>query len=337
MERCRSAWWLGYSLALFLPILTFVFFLTGPHGLMDVWAWALPVLALVLLDLWGPAERRTVPVAAPRWFFDGLLMLLGLIQLSNIVAMGFMVSKLSFGSYEDIWVSCANLVVLRVLAGTNACCSVIAPAHELIHRRSPWMKRMGRVMLMTVFYDHFYVVHRIGHHAHLGSHRDPSTARMDESYNEFFLRTLVQQFRTALDLKPHSVRFGFLVEVIYLMVYVWLFGPLAAFALVYIAVVAVRLLEAVNYFQHFGLTLDSGHATYTAWRCDKAVSLFMFLGLSRHADHHRRPGRTFTELQYVEEGPYLPYGYLGTAIWVKNASRSYRRWVHRSFAPDAAA
>ena len=326
-SRSILPWWSGFSLSLVLPVSALIFLTTGPHAGFAALIWTWPVLLMVVADRWGPGESRPVPHAAPRVFFDGLLWCLFLLQMANVVAMGWMVSRLQWSGGETIVTSLLNLVVLRILCGTNACCSVIAPAHELIHRRSRWQRRIGRLMLMSVFYDHFFVSHRLGHHAQLGTAGDPSSCSADESYRAFFWRSLRGQWRIAWRSQPRTLLIGLGVELLLMGLYLMAFGGLALFAWIYVSWVAVRLLEAVNYFQHFGLTSDSDRSGETAWHCDSAVSLFMFLGLTRHADHHRRPGVAFTELNEVAGGLQLPFGYLVMAIWVKNASGSFRRWA----------
>lgn len=287
----------------------------------------MPVWLLIIADRYGPAERRSVPVTAPTWFFDGQLYLAAVLQIINIILIGVMVSQLRWDSVAIIAPSFTDLLILRILGGTNACCSVIAPAHELIHRRSRWQRSLGRLMLISVFYDHFFISHKLGHHARLGYAEDPSTAYLHEDYDSYLKRSISRQWQLAWQNRPRAVVKGIAVEVLLMVLYGLFFGPLALFVWMYLSWVAIRLLEAVNYFQHFGMTVQSGHSGYTAWRCDSAVSLFMFFSLTRHADHHRRPAKPYQELQSSEKGPLLPYGYLGMALWVKNASRSFRDWA----------
>jgi alkane 1-monooxygenase len=321
------SWWWGFGLSLFLPVSTFVFLLSGPHGAISALLWTLPTWFLIAADRFGPNETRAVPASAPRWFFDGLLYVLAVLQVANVLALGLMVSSLAWGTPAELWAGFANLLAVRVLVGPDFCCAAICPAHELIHRRHRWQRLLGRLLLATVGYDHFFVAHRIGHHARLGSQDDPSTARADEDYEAFFRRSLARQWRIAWRSEPRAVLRGVAAELALLAGFGLLFGPLALFMLVYQALVAVRLLEAVNYFQHFGLTLDSGRAGAMAWDSDSAVSLFLFLGLTRHADHHRRPAVPYPDLRALPDGPRLPYGYLGMALWVKNRSAGYRRWA----------
>src|SRR5205823_2798825 len=72
---------------------------------------------------------------------------------------------------------------------------------ELIHRPSKALQLLGRMLLATVFYEHFYVEHVRGHHLRIGTEQDPATARYGETYNEFWKRTVPGQFRSAFRLE----------------------------------------------------------------------------------------------------------------------------------------
>ena len=329
LRRLGVPWWLGYGLSWVLPVSTLGFLLTGPHPIGAALAWTLPVWLLIAADRWSPVEERVVPQTAPKAFFDGLLYGEVLLQALNLLAMGQMVSALQWSSGDAVLTALVNLLAVRILAGTNACCSVIAPAHELIHRRARWQRRLGRWLLLTVFLDPFFIAHRLGHHARLGQAEDPSTAAVDEGYESFFRRSVRRQWQIAFQARPRSAVFGLAVQLALVIAYGLAFGGLALFMWVYVSWAALRLLEAVNYFQHFGLGEMAGRPTATAWRCGSAVSLFLFFGLTRHADHHRRPAVTYPELQNreLERAPCLRHGYLWTAIWVKNDCRGYRAWA----------
>lgn len=329
-KRFVLPWWIGFSVSLLLPMTFLVFLLSGPHSPWSAVAFTLPVWALIGWDYRAKSETRWMPSRAPHWFFDGLLYLLVLLQILNLLAMGMMLGDIHWGGLYNNATGFLNLVVLRILGGTTLCCSVIAPAHELIHRRARGQHLLGRLMLLLTFYDHFAIAHRQGHHARLGSQADPSTAEPGETYEAFFWRSLNRQWRIAVSAQPHRVWLGVIVEGLLMLGYGWLFGGLALFAWIYISGVAIRLLESVNYFQHYGLTLGAAHSSNTAWSCDSKVSYFLFLGLTRHADHHRRPGIPYPELQSIPHALKLPHGYLWTAIWVKNRNSDFRRWAQRA-------
>ncbi|MEM9735284.1 MAG: fatty acid desaturase, partial [Pseudomonadota bacterium] len=46
-------------------------------------------------------------------------------------------------------------------------------AHELIHRRTLWERRLGELLLISTAYGHFATEHVFGHHTTVGTPQDP--------------------------------------------------------------------------------------------------------------------------------------------------------------------
>jgi alkane 1-monooxygenase len=81
---------------------------------------------------------------------------------------------------------------------------------------------------------------------------------------------------------------------------------------------AVTLLEAVNYIEHYGLErrkLPDGRyerqSARHAWDAYERLSNCFLVHLQRHADHHLNPMRPYAALQPQAESPKLPTGYAG--------------------------
>lgn len=326
-------WGAGFLLSLVLPVATLAFLSGGPRPWDEALLWTLPVWVLIAADHWSPALTRDPPKDLSDGPFDLLLCLLAALQFANVVALAAFASQTDWHSAGAVGVSLVNLLAARILTGTNSCCSGLAPAHELIHRRNRFQRLLGRLLLWTVFYDHFAIAHSRFHHRRWGTRRDPSVARSGESYRAFLLRTIPAQFRLAWRADAPGVLIGLAGETLLAVLITVQFGWVALAMFFYQAAVAVRLLEAVNYFQHWGLhAKDAAHPV--AWVGDSAVSQFLFLGLPRHSAHHRRAGETYPHLRFDPDGPQLPFGYLWMAVLVKNASGRYqtlagerlRRW-----------
>jgi len=333
LTRLTECWWLGYSLSLIFPLTLLGFLATGPHTFPTVLLYGMPMLLVILLDRYGPAEPRIVPGHAPTWFFDGILYGLSLLQILNVLALGWLVSRLTWATPADIALSLIHLLLIRLMAGPNACCAAICPAHELIHRRKPWQRRLGRLLLTTVCYDHFHVSHKQAHHAHLGGAGDPSTATRGERFDDFFRRSIRDQWRQAWQNRPHRVVQGLAVELGWVLLQWLCFGPLAALVFLNQAYHGVRVLEAVNYFQHYGLLRDQYGLSARAWRNDSAISLFLFIGLTRHADHHLRPAIPYPQLRTLEQGPCMGRGYLWTAMLVLRRDQQFRNEAEQVLLP----
>ena len=107
---------------------------------------------------------------------------------ANIVLLGRMFTTQSFWSLDTL--------VATIVVGANTGYSAIVVAHELIHRRSWWEQQLGRLLMCTAMYEHFYTEHLRGHHVRVGTVADPATARYGESFARFrasFLRGLLDE------------------------------------------------------------------------------------------------------------------------------------------------
>jgi alkane 1-monooxygenase len=256
--------------------------------------------------------------------------------------MVILVAKLQWTDPSTILASVTELLAIRILVGTNSCCSGIAVAHELIHRRRAAPRFLGRCVLATVCYAHFAVEHLRRHHRHVGTAEDPATARLGESYSAYWRRTKKEQFVSAwrlesarLGLEPpfalstklwrHEVFLGLVAEAALILGMLAYGGPAAAGIFLLQSLAAVRLLEAVNYFQHWGLEKSPGPETpFDAWVTDSWFSMHVFVGLARHSDHHRHGGKPYHRLDFCGRGPRLPFGYLGMALLAKSFNRRYQ-------------
>jgi alkane 1-monooxygenase len=186
----------------------------------------------------------------------------------------------------------------------------VVVAHELIHRRRTVRFVLGRVLLWTALYDHFFIEHLRGHHVRVGTHADPATARFDESFWRFLARSVPGEFVSAARLAPASFTLGVLAE-IGIMAGLWTIGGRALAAFLLQALFSLLLVAVVNYLEHWGLC-RSGPKIRAAdsWDCDSLVTHALLFGLARHADHHARAARPYFELRLCEASPKLPHGYL---------------------------
>ena len=221
-----------------------------------------------------------------------------------------------------------DLILIGWFVGNNSGWGTLVVAHELIHRRSRPLRLLGRALLCTVLYDHFFVEHLRGHHVRVGTADDPATARFGESYNAFFRRTVPAQFRSAwrLDRRQRAATASSSRR--------RCVGAdhrrrrLAGRARSSSSgrpTTPITVLEAVNYFEHWGLTRAGARpGTDDAWDTDSWLTLYTLIGLSRHADHHAHAARPFERLRHVDESPKLPRGYYAMVDWRRCATRSSR-------------
>jgi alkane 1-monooxygenase len=250
-----------------------------------------------------------------------------------------------------------------ILVGTSSGYSGIVVAHELVHRPGRPARWMARILMGSVLYDHFTVEHVRGHHVRVGTGDDPATARFGESFVHFLWRTVPGQLRSAWRLEARrlgdedmpwrdprlarsQVLHGLLAEWGFAFLLAVAFGWAAFFFHLLQASFAIRLLECVNYFEHWGLTRSGGRVEDVhSWDTDSWVTLYGLIGLSRHADHHAHAARPFQQLRHCDASPKLPRGYIAMVPLAALRNGTYRALMTEElrrrrlgpFAPDAGA
>jgi alkane 1-monooxygenase len=209
-------------------------------------------------------------------------------------------------------------------------------SHELIHRIDNRLEPfLGRIMLATVCYLHWAIEHVRGHHRNVATPEDPATARKGESFYSFWPRTVLEGFRNARRLEQDRlVRQGtgtgllrnavdryLLIELLIVAALGWWFGFAAVLFFLAQSLVAVSLLEAVNYLEHYGMLRakgpDGGYEKVLpvhSWNSGHRLTNYFLFNLQRHSDHHYRPNRRYQILRDFRESPQLPNGYAGMVL-----------------------
>lgn len=229
-------------------------------------------------------------------------------------------------------------------------------SHELMHQKDRRERFMGDVLLSMVLYSHFRSEHLQVHHRHVGTPRDPVTARYNEGFHRFFPRVLIGSLKSSFkaekamlarknlpwtDLSNPFFRYWALQGVMLLLAIV-IGGWAGLFLFLWQAFIAVWQLELVNYVEHYGLTrkhLGDGRYEHVkpqhSWNAAHKASNWLLINLQRHSDHHYKPDRRFPLLQNYgqDEAPQLPYGYpimtmaaMVPPIWRRVMNPRVRQW-----------
>lgn len=220
-----------------------------------------------------------------------------------------------------------TLSVGLVTGGTG-----ITIAHELGHKRSRLERWLARALLYSVSYGHFTIEHNRGHHQRVATREDPASARYGESYWAFLPRTVAGSYAHAWRLEsarlaPLRLRWWHwrnellwttLLPPAFVAALGAAFGPLAAAFFFGQSAMAIALLEAVNYVEHYGLQrarLPDGRyepvSEHHSWDANQVLTNSFLIHLQRHADHHLNPLRPYVALQPRAGSPKLPTGYTG--------------------------
>ena len=212
----------------------------------------------------------------------------------------------------------AQALGLALSVGVVTGAQGITIAHELGHGRSLLDRLLAQLLLVTVCYGHFYIEHNRGHHARVATPEDPASARPGESFWAFLPRTLAGSYLHAWSIERTRRRMLVyaLAPLAFAATLGTAFGLLATLFFFVQSAMAVLLLEAVNYVEHYGLRrallADGRYERVTerhAWDADDALTNIFLFHLQRHADHHLNPARPYQDLQYRPRTPKLPAGY----------------------------
>lgn len=267
-----------------------------------------------------PPEREREIALAP-WF--RILTLLALpVQIALLMWSGAWFVQADLGALGTAGWLLSQGVVGGVLA--------INTAHELIHKDGRLEPVFGGLLLASVGYHGFKVEHLRGHHVHVSTPEDASSARFGQSVWHFLPRAMLRNTFNAWSLEAQRLRklghspFSWRNELLWWTA-IWLglaagfFAALGVKGLLFFlaqGLVAAGTLEVINYIEHYGLErrrLPDGRYERTthlhSWNSDYALSNLLLFQLQRHSDHHAFPKRRYPILRHHADSPQLPGGY----------------------------
>ena len=244
----------------------------------------------------------------------------------------------------------------------------ITVAHELGHKKSSTERLQSKMLLMTVCYMHFYIEHNRGHHVLVATPDDPATARKNENFYFFWIRSVLQGYAHAWKLEINRLSNMKLPAIHWTNQMIWfavlplLFCTLLTFVFsipygkivweipIFFftqSILAFTLLELVNYVEHYGIIrreISSGNYERVnplhSWNTSHLVSNFFLFQLQRHSDHHANAIKRYQVLKHYDESPQLPFGYptmilmaLFPPLWFKEMNARLEEWSTKIYHP----
>ena len=325
------------------------------------WGLLLPALVLYVLvpvsdALVGISVDNPQPQAPVASFAaDAVLWACVPLQL-GLIAFGL--SRITGGALTGLE-QFAVAVNLGLITGATG----ITVAHELMHRKNAASRALAELLMATATYTWFCVEHVYGHHRNVATPNDPATSRLGESLYAFWPRTLIGTMRSAISIERRRlakrklpwwsldnrlVRYPLGIALLYALIFS-VFGGLGVAAFALQSVVAVLLLETINYLEHYGLQRkQSADGRYEkvrpqhSWNSSHRLSNWMLVNLARHSDHHAYAARPYHALRHYDDVPTLPTGYAGMfllalvpPVWFAVMDRRVVDWNGRAIATDA--
>jgi alkane 1-monooxygenase len=229
------------------------------------------------------------------------------------------------------WDLAGRIVSMGLLCGAFG----INVAHELGHRVNKFEQFLAKMLLLTSMYMHFFIEHNKGHHKHVATASDPSTAKYNQSVYAFWPQTLMGTYLSAWKIGKEELEkkgkswFSInnemllfqLIQVAFVLGIYLVFGLSVALCFLIAALLGVLLLESVNYIEHYGLTRNETEnhqfervQPHHSWNSNHIIGRLMLFELSRHSDHHYLASRKYQILRSFDNAPQMPTGYPGMIL-----------------------
>ena len=332
-DRKRYLWLIG----LVVPSLAFIAIAMWTLTGWGAWFWIGPVVILGIvpaIDLVAGLDRSNPPddvieALEKDRYYRWITYLFLPIQYAGFVGAFWVMTHYDLSVVDRVGIA----VSIGCIGGIG-----INTAHELGHKKEANERWLSKIALAQSFYGHFYIEHNRGHHVRVATPEDPASARLGESFYEFWPRTVGGSLRSAWNLerrriarrKQHPWRLSndvlnaWLMSAVLWACMIAVFGVGIAPYLVIQAVVGFSLLEVVNYMEHYGMLrqrvgvgereryerVDPSHS----WNSNNIATNVLLYHLQRHSDHHANPTRRYQSLRDFEESPVLPTGYAGMIV-----------------------
>ncbi|WBU61426.1 alkane 1-monooxygenase [Paracoccus albus] len=312
-----------------------------PGRVPSVAAFAAVALAPALLMIWGAASGGWTLWAGFLWMAvvapladtliatgfgnarhderfpaaDALLVVLAFSHLCLLVA--------ALGAFANDWLTGWERIALFLGAGMWFGQVTNSFAHELIHRGSRGLFRLGAAVYVSLLFGHHVSAHRLVHHSNVATDADPNSARKGESFWAFFPRAWFGSFRAGLAAeRKRSTASGRMNPYLYwiggaaffLMLVALIFGTRALADYILLCLYAQMQLMLSDYVQHYGLRRAKVRGRIEpvgprhSWDAPHPFSSLAMVNAPRHSDHHAHPGRIYPALQLGgAQRPMLPY------------------------------
>lgn len=313
-----------------------------------------PALALVYITVFAYAMDRMSALAAPDHpgqefpAVDGLSVFLALAHFPLLYGGVWVLAGSTATPLDKMLIFLSLSLFIGQVGNANA--------HELIHRPSRSLRRLGVAVYASILFGHHASAHVRVHHVHAATPHDPNSARPGESFYAFALRawvgSFVQGYRAESRLRRgtglHPYVTYLVCAALSLTVAALIAGPAGLLALVVISVYAQAQLLLSDYVQHYGLgrtQTASGKfepvGPHHSWNAPQSFTSALMLNAPRHSDHHAHPARPYPGLD-IDRGsmPILPHALPVMAVialipplWFRRMDRRAGRWQAR---PDTA-
>ncbi len=287
-----------------------------------VWFWP----ALLWMILLAPMVDRLIPEAPEPVIGEGWDS--GIVSTVVLILVLFPLMALAVWTLANMAPGLTWLVAFFAFGLLLGQVGMVA-AHDLIHRRHRWVVWLGQAYFTLCAFGHHASAHKMVHHVHVATPRDPNTPPRGRSLYGFIPRAWWGSFMAAWyaesrrrDFRfptPFAFYIGGAVAVAIAM-FLWQgFAGLGVWLL--LAFYAASQMLAADYVQHYGLRRrrrpDGKWQPVTpqhSWDTPGAFTAVMMFHAGRHADHHAHPYRPYPALRDRPLAPVHPFSVAAMVI-----------------------
>jgi alkane 1-monooxygenase len=217
--------------------------------------------------------------------------------------------------------SVPNLLALATLSiGLGFYGSIlITVSHELLHSSHSTDRFLSKVLLSLVCNLRWQKAHTLIHHPKVTTLGDPASAYRGQNVYSFIRRSVFESWQILMQMETVDKVTKASWVVVPLLLSLFLFATCGLKGLALFlgsSVVAVVMLEIVNYIQHYGLErkmLPSGKyeqvSTKHSWNADWLFTNCHIIDLQLHGDHHLNATVPYYKLKNINKGPQMPAPY----------------------------
>ena len=326
-----------WLVAITMPSLLFI--AIGMYSLTSwtVWFWIGPIFILGIVpiidlvtgrDVRNPPAELIAQLEADRYYRILTYAYLPL-QYAGFAASFYVIAHWDLSTFTKVGFA----ISIGMIGGIG-----INTAHELGHKKEKYERWLSKIALAQSFYGHFFTEHNRGHHVRVATPEDSASSRMGENFYRYWPRTVFGSLKSSWRLeanriarrKKHPFRMSndninawLMSVVLWAVMLLWLGIEILPYLVIQM-LIAITLLEAVNYLEHYGMLrqkvksgdreryerVDPSHS----WNSDNIATNVLLYHLQRHSDHHAQPTRRYQALLSYQESPVLPTGYAGMIL-----------------------
>ncbi|MEK9613093.1 MAG: alkane 1-monooxygenase [Flavobacteriaceae bacterium] len=219
----------------------------------------------------------------------------------------------------------ANVLMMGTILGVNG----INIGHELGHKTNHFLKSfLAHVLLLTSIQNHFIPYHNGGHHRDVATPNDLTSAQEGAIFYLFAFKSQIGGYFKTWKLEDKRLKalkknrllnpmilYTGMYCIVLITLYI-IFDLRVLFIYLISAIYGISVLEAQNYFSHYGLRrkkLENGRYERVkpnhSWNSDHLIGRILLFELTRHSDHHHAGAKPYQLLESHKNSPVLPYGY----------------------------